>query len=194
MEARPSGRPHRRPSRARVRLRHQGPYPAPPPRPQYGSPYPPQQYPQQGQYPQQPQYPQQYPQQGQYPQQYPQQGQQPQYPAQQTPAYQYARDPVTIPQGTLLQLRTSEPVDSKRAKNGTPVQFTVIQDVTMGGVLAIPRGATVHGVVTEVKKAGDLGGSAELALTLTSLDLGGHNYPLQPISSRSRARTRPARQ
>jgi hypothetical protein len=55
----------------------------------------------------------------------------------------------------------------------------VIQDVTMGGVLAIPRGATVHGVVTESKKAGDLGGSAELALTLTSLDLGGQTYPLQ---------------
>ena len=78
-----------------------------------------------------------------------------------------------------MQLRTSEPVDSKRAKDGTPVQFTVIQDVTMGGVLAIPRGATVHGVVTESKKAGDLGGSAEFALTLTSLDLGGQTYPLQ---------------
>jgi hypothetical protein len=54
----------------------------------------------------------------------------------------------------------------------------VIRDVAVGGVLAIPRGATVHGVVTEVKHAGDLGGSAELALKLTSLDLGGQSYPL----------------
>jgi hypothetical protein len=45
-------------------------------------------------------------------------------------------------------------------------------------VLAIPKGATVHGVVTESKKAGDLGGSAELALRLTSLDLGGRSYDL----------------
>ncbi len=75
-------------------------------------------------------------------------------------------------------MRTSEPVDSKRAKDGQPVQFTVIQDVTLGGVLAIPKGATVHGVVTESKKAGQLGGSAELALTLTSMDLGGKTYPL----------------
>ena len=45
-------------------------------------------------------------------------------------------------------------------------------------MLAIPRGATVHGVVTEVKKAGDLTGSPELALKLTSLDLGGQSYPL----------------
>ncbi|MGA2649859.1 MAG: BON domain-containing protein [Terracidiphilus sp.] len=95
-------------------------------------------------------------------------------------AYQAPTGPVTIPQGTLLQLRTSEPVSSKRAKDGEPVQFTVIQDVAFGGVLAIPRGATVHGVVSEVKKvgAGDLAGSSELALKLTSLDLGGQNYPL----------------
>jgi hypothetical protein len=95
-------------------------------------------------------------------------------------AYETPKGPVTIPQGTLLQLRTNEAVGSKRAKDGEPVQFNVIQDVAFGGVLAIPRGATVHGVVTEVKKvgSGDLGGSSELALTLTSLDLGGQSYPL----------------
>jgi hypothetical protein len=95
------------------------------------------------------------------------------------PAYETPTGPVTVSTGTLLQLRTSEPVSSKRAKEGTLVDFTVIRDVAVGGVLAIPRGATVHGVVTEVKKAGQLTGSPELALTLTSLDLGGQNYPLQ---------------
>jgi hypothetical protein len=69
-------------------------------------------------------------------------------------------------------------VGSKKAKDGEPVQFTVIRDVAVGGVLALPKGATVHGVVTEAKKAGDLGGSPELALKLTSLDLGGQSYPL----------------
>jgi hypothetical protein len=85
---------------------------------------------------------------------------------------------VTIAQGTLLQLRTNEPVGTRKAKDGQPVEFTVIRDVAVGGVLAIPRGATVHGVVTESKKAGELGGSPELALKLTSLDLGGQSYPL----------------
>jgi len=77
-------------------------------------------------------------------------------------------------------VRTAEEVDTKHATDGTPIQFTVIRDVTLGGVLAIPRGATLHGVVTDVKKvgSGSLGGSAELALSLTSLDLGGQNYPL----------------
>jgi hypothetical protein len=86
--------------------------------------------------------------------------------------------PVTLPQGSLLQLRTNEPVNSKRAKDGEPVQFTVIQDVFVGSVLAIPRGATAHGVVTEVKQAGDLKGSPVLGLKLTSLDMGGQDYPV----------------
>lgn len=128
------------------------PAPYPPSRPQYAPPPP---YPPQRQYAQAP-------------------------PPPQGPTYEAPSGPVTIPQGTLLQLRTSEGLTSKRAKDGEPVQFTVIRDVAVGGVLALPRGATVHGVVTEVKKvgAGDLGGSSELALRLTSLDLGGQNYPL----------------
>ncbi|MDR3740493.1 MAG: BON domain-containing protein [Terracidiphilus sp.] len=97
------------------------------------------------------------------------------------PSYQYATQPVTVPQGTLLQVRTNEAVDSKHAQEGQPVQFTVIQDVTFGGVLAIPRGATVHGVLTGVKNVGSgtLTGHAELALQLTALDLGGQSYPIQ---------------
>jgi hypothetical protein len=94
------------------------------------------------------------------------------------PAQEVPKGPVTIPQGILLQLRTSQSVGSKHAKDGEPVQFTVIRDVTVGGVLAIPRGATAHGVVTEVTQAGELKGSPELALRLTSLDLGGQSYPV----------------
>ena len=109
--------------------------------------------------------------------QYPYAQRPPQPPA---PSYEYAKSPVTLPEGTLLQVRTAEAVGSKRAAARTPVQFTVIRDVTLGGVLAIPRGATLHGVVTESKNvgSGQLAGSSELALTLTSLDLGGQNYPL----------------
>jgi hypothetical protein len=83
-----------------------------------------------------------------------------------------------VASGTVLQLRTTDGVDSKRAREGTPLDFTVIRDVTVNGWLAIPRGATVHGIITESKSAGQLKGSAELALRLTSLDLGGKSYPL----------------
>jgi BON domain len=171
---------------------------APPPPPNGQQPMPDQgqtnQAPAQGQYPDQGQaqapppqlYPParpQYAPQPQYPNQYPpQQGQYAQGPPPPPPGPRYAQPtgPVTIPQGVLLQLRTNEPVGSKKAKDGEPIEFTVIRDVAVGGVLALPKGATVHGVVTEAKHvgAGDLGGSSELALKLTSLDLGGQSYPL----------------
>ncbi len=95
--------------------------------------------------------------------------------------YQIPRGPVTIPEGTLIQVRTNGVVDNKHAQGGEAIQFTVIQDVAFNGVLAIPRGATVNGVIAEVKRPnpGALTGSNELALQLTSLELMGQSYPLQ---------------
>jgi len=100
----------------------------------------------------------------------------------QTPEPPHA--PVTLAQGTLLKVRTSEPLGTKKAKPGTPVDFTVVRDVYAAGVLAIPRGATIHGQVIDVKQAGALGGSPELALRLDTLDLGGTSYalPSDPFS------------
>ena len=99
--------------------------------------------------------------------------------------------PVTVAQGTLLKVRSSEPLDSKRAKVGTPVEFTVVRDIYAGSVLAVPRGATIHGEVVDAKKAGVLGGSAELALKLDSLELGGQVYPLDstPFAVKSPSKT-----
>jgi hypothetical protein len=140
--------------------------------PPYGQNPPPQPgpYPGYGQAPPPPGYGQAYPPQYQpYPQQPP------------PPQYQVARGPVTVPAGTLIQVRTSEPINSKQARGGEAVQFSVIQDVAFGGVLAIPRGATVHGVIAEVQhpEKGSLTGSAELGLQLTSLDLSGLSYPVE---------------
>ena len=87
-------------------------------------------------------------------------------------------DPVDLAKGTLVKVRSSEPLDSKKAKPGTPVEFTVVRDVYAAGVLAIPRGATVRGEVVDVKKAGALEGHAELALKLDTLELGGRSYAL----------------
>jgi hypothetical protein len=88
------------------------------------------------------------------------------------------RPPITVLEDTLIRVMTNEPVNSKRAEHGTPLLFTVSEDVVAGDVLAIPRGATVHGVVIKSKKAGVLTGSPELKLKLVSLDLGGRSYPL----------------
>lgn len=142
--------------------------------------YPPSQpnYPQQGQAPPYPPpaYPQQQPGYG-YPPPPPPYGQRPPYPPP-APKYSIPSGPITVAQGTVLQLRTNDAIDNHRAQIGTTLDFTVIRDVTVNGWLAIPRGATIHGEVTQSKNAGQLAGSPELALRLTLLDLGGRSYPL----------------
>jgi hypothetical protein len=99
--------------------------------------------------------------------------------------------PVTVTQGTLLKVRSSEPLEGKKAKVGTPVEFTVVRDVYAGGVLAVPRGATIRGEVVDAKQAGVVSGSAELALRLDALELGGHEYPLDsaPFEVKSPSKT-----
>jgi len=139
--------------------------PPPPPPDQPGQPtqppaarapyatYPSQGYPPQGAYGQQPRY-------GNYP------------PPQQTSG------PVTIPAGTLLQVRVSEPLDIAKLQDGAPFQATAASDVFEGNVLAIPRGAVLQGTVVHVKKPGALGGSGDLQLQITSVNMGGQSYPV----------------
>lgn len=159
-----------------------------------------QQYPQQQPYPQQPSAQQG----GAYPPPYPAPGSRPQYspngasgygappnPAygdgyghepygqqQAEPAFAIPTGPVTVAQGTLLQLRTTDNVDSKRAKPGETLDFMVIRDVAVNGFLAIPRGATIHGVVTDVQETDRVSGTPGFGLRLTSLELNGRQYPV----------------
>jgi hypothetical protein len=93
------------------------------------------------------------------------------------PPYQNS-GPVTIPAGTLLQIRVSEPLDITRLQDGAVFQATAASDVFEGNVLAIPRGAVLEGTVVKVKKPGALGGSGELQLQITSVNLSGKAYPV----------------
>ncbi len=86
--------------------------------------------------------------------------------------------PVTLSSGTILQVRTSEPLDTKKLQPGDSFRATLAQSVYINNQLAIPRGAEVSGRVVDVKKPGELKGSAGLTLQISSLNLGGRSYPL----------------
>jgi outer membrane biosynthesis protein TonB len=94
------------------------------------------------------------------------------------PPPQQTSGPVTIPAGTLLQIRVSEPLDIAKLQDGAAFQATAASDVFEGNVLAIPRGAVLQGTVVKVKKPGALGGSGELELQISSVNLGGRVYPV----------------
>ncbi|HEY6447376.1 MAG TPA: BON domain-containing protein [Acidobacteriaceae bacterium] len=86
--------------------------------------------------------------------------------------------PVTVPAGTLLQIRISEALDTRTLQAGANFEATAASDVFEGNELAIPRGAQLAGTVVTVKKPGALGGSGELELQITSINLGGKMYPV----------------
>lgn len=95
-----------------------------------------------------------------------------------SPQQQNASGPVTIPAGTLLSVRTTQPMSTGNLKGGEFFQVTAAADVYANGVVAIPRGAILNGQVVEAKNAGAFGGSPKLDLRLTSIQLGPTSYPL----------------
>ena len=86
--------------------------------------------------------------------------------------------PVTIPNGTVLNVRINRWISSGDAEPGSTFTAIVATDVTAGGLIAIPRGATVAGNVVDAQGAGALKGRGSLTLQLTALTLGGRTVPL----------------
>ena len=87
---------------------------------------------------------------------------------------------VTVPAGTILHVRMQDSLDTKRHGNGH--RFTAIMeaDIVVNGVVAIPRGATVYGQVTNAKQAGRLVGKSGATLTFTGVMI---NNQIKPIHS-----------
>jgi hypothetical protein len=86
---------------------------------------------------------------------------------------------VVVPAGALVRIRINRGIDSQHIKPGTPFDGTILSDIVAGGAVAIPRGATVSGVVVDAKKTKELSGRGELALQLTAVQLGGQSFPIQ---------------
>ncbi len=87
-------------------------------------------------------------------------------------------DPVIVPAGTVLRVRINQGMDSRKTAPGTPFDGVVLSDVVAGGAIAIPRGANVQGVVSDVHNAGQFKGRGGLSLQLTQVTLGDRTYPL----------------
>ncbi len=107
------------------------------------------------------------------PQQYPQPGS-----ISVAPQLQDASGPVTIPPGTLLSVRTTQPLSTGNLTGGEFFDVTAAADVYANNVIAIPRGAVLTGQVVEAKNAGPFGGSPKLNLRLTAVHLGPATFPL----------------
>lgn len=91
---------------------------------------------------------------------------------------QQAGQPVTLPVGAYLRVRVNQSMDSRHTQAGAAFDGVVINDVVLGGAVAVPRGALVQGQVVAAHPGGDLRGRGGLALQLTQITLEGQTYPL----------------
>ena len=69
---------------------------------------------------------------------------------------------VRVPDGTSVEVELNETISSEHLKEGTIVDFTVVQPVLVGGVAVIAKGAPAKARVTKAKKAGYWGRSGKL--------------------------------
>lgn len=87
--------------------------------------------------------------------------------------------PIVVPSGTVLTVTTAQALGSKISQSGQTFLATLAQPISVGGISALPKGATVSGRVVNAKAKGKIKGEAELTLSLTNISVGDHTYPIQ---------------
>jgi hypothetical protein len=89
-------------------------------------------------------------------------------------------DALTIPAGTVIQVRTSDWLSSDRNKPGDEFIATLAQPVVVDGWVVMRRNQNIIGHVTDAKKAGRVKGVSKLQLDLSRLTLvDGQLVPVQ---------------
>ena len=86
---------------------------------------------------------------------------------------------VTIPAGTQLTVRLSEPLDSERNQVGDQFRGSLGAPIVIDDQTVIPVGADVTGRVVAVQSAGRFAGASLLTLELTSMSVNGKTYNVQ---------------
>ncbi len=83
---------------------------------------------------------------------------------------------LTVPAGTVFQVRTIEGLSSERSMPNDIFHGTLNSEVMVGDSVAIPAGADVQGRVVDAKSAGHYTGQSGLTLELTRISYNGHTY------------------
>jgi hypothetical protein len=89
------------------------------------------------------------------------------------------KEPIVVPAGTSITVSLGAALGSKLSQPNQTFNGTVAKDVTVGDAVAIPKGATVAGAVTDAKPLGKFAGGAVLQVRLDSINLNGADMPVQ---------------
>src|SRR5512146_2707613 len=91
-------------------------------------------------------------------------------PAQATPA-PAALNGFGLEDGTPVRLRLTRNLTSASDKTGDTVDFEVLEDVSVNGVVVIPRGATAWATITEAQPKRRMGRGGKLDVNIDSVRL-----------------------
>lgn len=86
--------------------------------------------------------------------------------------------PIVIPAGTTLSVTIDEDVSSKDSQPDQRVAASLADPIIIDGRGVIRQGAKITAKVINAKSAGRFKGSAELGITLASVDVNGQSYPI----------------
>ncbi len=85
---------------------------------------------------------------------------------------------VTIPAGTILNVRLTQTIDVDYAAPGSIYHALLADPVMMGSAVVIPSGARVALQAVDVKQSGRFKGSDKITLSATSVSFGGRTYAI----------------
>src|ERR1019366_2895607 len=87
------------------------------------------------------------------------------------PQQQAVPSSITLPAGTVIQVRTNEWISSDRNLPGDGFSATLDQPIVVDGWVVARRGQAETGRVSVAKKAGHGGGASQLGVQLSELTL-----------------------
>jgi len=85
---------------------------------------------------------------------------------------------ISVPAGTRILVRLSQTLSSANQRPGGRFTGQLETNLMAEGLIAAPRGATVHGKVVSAQSAGRMAGGSELALELTDIVINDTAHPI----------------
>ncbi|HTT23365.1 MAG TPA: hypothetical protein VMG82_30840 [Candidatus Sulfotelmatobacter sp.] len=85
---------------------------------------------------------------------------------------------VTVPAGTLIDIRMVDSLDTSKTKTGALFTATLDSNLVANGVVVARKGTTVHGKVTKSENARRFTGKSELQLQLSNIVINGTAHPI----------------
>ncbi len=88
-------------------------------------------------------------------------------------------EPIVIPAGTKVQIRTTNALSTKTVATGEPFSGSLSAPLVIKGETIAPKGAPVEGVVADADEGGRVKGVASLSLRLTKVEIHGKMVPVK---------------